>query len=74
MSRPAVTCGRKLGVPVRINSGLHFSTCMSTIWLNDNMDSVCVLCAVTPSLQDLQSQEEPLENNWALAPMDQWKR
>ena len=40
-------------------------------WLNDSRDSVCVLIA---NLHDLYYREELLENNWALAPMDQWKR
>ena len=43
-------------------------------WLNDSRDSVYELCVITATSQDLQYKAEPLENNWALAPMDPWRR
>ena len=43
-------------------------------WLKDNRGSVCVLCVTIDIWLGLWWKEEPLENNWALAPMDQSKR
>ena len=44
------------------------------VWLNDSRDSVYVHCRIIANLHVLSYKAEPLENNWALAPMDQWKR
>ena len=40
-------------------------------WLND---SVYVHCRIIANWHVLSCKAEPLENNWALAPMDQWRR
>ena len=44
------------------------------VWLNDSRDSVYVHCIIIANWHDLSYKAEPLENNWALAPMDQWRR
>ena len=46
----------------------------SEVWLNDSRDSVYVRCRIIANWHDLYKKAEPPENNWALAPMDQWKR
>ena len=46
----------------------------STVWLNDSSDNVYVHYRIIANWHVLQCKAEPLENNWALAPMDQWKR
>jgi hypothetical protein len=44
------------------------------IWLNDNRGSVYEHCRIIANWHALYKKAEPPENNWALAPMDQWKR
>ena len=44
------------------------------VWLNDSRDSVYVHCRIIANWHVLSYKAEALENNWALAPMDQWKR
>ena len=44
------------------------------VWLNDSRDSVYVHCRIIANWHALYKKAEPPENNWALAPMDQWKR
>ncbi len=63
---------RRTHKPIALPLAAHARTRGNDVW-NNSRGSVNIHCRIIANWHVLSCKEEPLENNWVLAPLDHWK-